>query len=91
MKDILQGSWIRWCRWRKRFYDKECFEGVMLAGTMEVLQDEKMKEEIWREGDTLYYKKGVSDPDYCVSRFTAEKGRYYGNLKAESFTLDELE
>lgn len=32
---------------------------------------------IWRKGDTMFYKKGVTDPDYCVLKFTAEGGRYY--------------
>lgn len=69
------------------FYNKGRFryEGVMLIGTMEVLQDEKIKEEIWRMGDTIYYRQGVTDPDYCVLKFTAAKGRYYCDLKTESF------
>lgn len=73
------------------FYYKGRFryEGIMLVGTMEVLQDEKTKGEIWREGDTMYYKQGVSDPDYCVLKFSAVKGRRYCNLKTESFTLAE--
>lgn len=63
------------------------YEGVMLTGTMEVIEDAAVKEEIWRKGDTVYYKEGVTDPDYCVLRFTAEKGRYYCNFKTESFEL----
>ena len=38
----------------------------MLTGTMEVLQDDKTKQEIWRTGNTMYYKQGLTDPDYCV-------------------------
>ena len=63
------------------------YEGVMLRGTMEVLADEKSKQDIWKTGDTLYYRKGVTDPDYCVLRFTATEGRYYCDLKTESFDL----
>lgn len=71
------------------FFNKGRFsyEGVMLVGVMEVLEDEQTKKEIWRTGDTLYYKKGVSDPDYCVLTFTAAKGRHYLNFKTESFDL----
>jgi general stress protein 26 len=29
--------------------------------------------------------KGVTDPDFCVLRFTAESGRYYSNFKSENF------
>jgi general stress protein 26 len=71
------------------FYSKGRFkyEGIMLTGTMEVLQDNEIKKEIWCTGDTMYYKQGVTDPDYCVLKFTAIKGRYYCNLKTESFEL----
>lgn len=62
-----------------------CYEGIMLVGTIEVLQDAKIKEEIWQPGDTIYYKQGVTDPDYCVLKFTAQKGRRYCDLKSESF------
>ncbi|WP_167958069.1 pyridoxamine 5'-phosphate oxidase family protein [Anaerosporobacter faecicola] len=70
------------------FCDKRFFRGVMLVGTMEVLQDQESKELIWQEGDTMYYPKGVTDPDYCVLRFTAVKGRFYSNFKSESFEVD---
>lgn len=75
------------------FYSKGRFkyEGVMLIGTMEVLQDEETKKEIWRVGDTMFYKQGVTDPDYCVLKFTAIKGRHYCDLKVENFSFKELE
>jgi general stress protein 26 len=69
------------------FYDKRFFRGVMLKGTMEVLTDAKSKELIWRDGDTVYYPGGVTDPDYCVLRFTAASGRYYSNFKSENFAI----
>jgi general stress protein 26 len=67
------------------FYDKRFFRGVMLKGTMEVLTDAASKELIWQDGDTMYYPGGVTDPDYCVLRFTATSGRYYANFKSEDF------
>ena len=74
------------------FYNKGRFkyEGIMLIGTMEVLQDDEIRKEIWRPGDTMYYKQGVTDPDYCVLKFTAIKGRHYCDLKSESFEFDSL-
>ena len=68
-------------------YDKRFFRGVMLKGTMEVLEDTATKEEIWESGDTMYYPKGVTDPDYCVLKFTAHNGRYYSNFKSEDFEV----
>ena len=69
------------------FFDKRFFRGVMLKGVMEVLEDSASKEMIWREGDTMYYSKGVTDPDYCVLRFTAQSGRYYANFGSKDFEV----
>lgn len=67
------------------FCDTRFFRGVQLLGTMEVCEDAESKEMIWQDGDQQYYPKGVTDPDYCVLRFTAIKGRYYSNFKSENF------
>ena len=71
------------------FYHRGLFRytGVMLKGTMRVLTDPQTKERIWRAGDKMFYKQGVTDPDYCVLQFTAESGRWYRDLKTESFVL----
>ena len=49
-------------------------------GKMEVLTDQETKNMIWERGDTMFYKKGVTDPDYCVLKFSATSGRYYCDL-----------
>ncbi len=71
------------------FYHKGLirYTGVMLKGRMEILTDQETKNMIWKKGDTMFYKKGVTDPDYCVPKFTATGGRYYCDLKTESFDL----
>ena len=71
------------------FYHKGLikYTGVLLKGKMEVLEDDKTKRDIWRRGDTMFYKKGVTDPDYCVLKFTAESGRFYEDLKTENFEV----
>ena len=70
------------------FCDRRFFRGVMLKGTMEVLTDNEPKELIWEEGDTMYYKEGVTDPDYYVLRFTPTSGRYYSSFKSENFAVE---
>jgi len=70
------------------FVDKRYFRGVSLVGTMEVLETAEAKEMIWQTGDEMFYKEGVSDPDYCVLKFTAYKGRYYSNFKSEDFEIN---
>lgn len=69
------------------FFDKRFFRGIMLKGKMEVLEDNKSKKMIWKDGDEMYYPKGVTDPDYCVLKFTAHNGRYYSNFKSVNFEI----
>lgn len=71
------------------FYHKGVihYRGIMLKGKMEVLEDEKIKQELWKAGDSMFYKKGVTDPDYCVLKFTAREGRYYSDLNTRSFEI----
>ena len=69
------------------FFDRRFVRGVMLRGTMEVLQDEESRKSIWQMGDRMYYHKGVNDPDYSVLKFTCLDGRYYSNFKSEDFKV----
>jgi general stress protein 26 len=69
------------------FFDRRFYRGVMLVGTMEVLTDQETKQMIWRDGDTMYYPLGVSDPDYCVLKFSAERMRVYQNFKSETLNI----
>ena len=69
------------------FCDAKGFKGMMLRGMMEVLTDAASKEMIWREGDEEYYPAGVTDPNYCVLKFTATDGRFYSDYYPRSFVL----
>jgi len=70
------------------FCDNRFFRGIMFKGTMEVLEDTESKEMIWKDGDTKYYPEGVTDPDYCVLKFTADRGRYYSNFGSEDIVIE---
>ncbi len=70
------------------FCDTKGFKGMMLRGTMQVLTDAKTKEMIWRDGDTEYYPGGVTDPNYCVLKFTATDGRFYSDYYPRSFVIE---
>lgn len=71
------------------FYHKGLwsYRGLMLRGKMEVLTDQESKNLLWQPGDVRYYTQGVTDPDYCVLKFTAETGRYYQDLHSEEIEL----
>ena len=70
------------------FCDAEGFKGMMLRGTMEVLTDAASKEMIWHDGDEQYYPGGVTDPNYCVLKFTATDGRFYSDFYPRSFVIE---
>jgi general stress protein 26 len=69
------------------FYDTRFFKGLMLKGKMEVRQDQQTRDRIWRDGDEMYYPLGVTDPDYCVLKFTADNGRMYETFKSYDFKV----
>lgn len=63
------------------------YQGVTMIGEMQVCTDQATKEEIWRFGDSIFYKQGVTDPDYCVLKFKAITAEYYCDLKKEIVQL----
>ncbi len=69
------------------FVDFEKWQGLMLVGNIEILQDIESKKRLWHEGDEKYYPLGVTDPDYSVLRFTAQWGNYYHALSNVTFEL----
>lgn len=69
------------------FCDKRFYRGLMLKGNVQVLEDQETKNMIWKIGDTMYYKKGKTDPDYCALKFTTSSIRYYSNFKSIDIDL----
>lgn len=63
------------------------YQGVCILGVMEVCTDQASKDMIWRMGDKLFYKQGVTDPDYCVLKFKCRSAEYYCDFKTETVDL----
>ena len=63
------------------------YQGVTITGEIQVCTDQKTKDMIWRFGDSLFYKQGVTDPDYCVLKFTGETAEYYCDFNIETINL----
>lgn len=63
------------------------YQGASIVGEMEVCEDQPTKDLIWRFGDKLFYKQGVTDPDYCVLKFTGKTAEYYCDFKIETIEL----
>jgi len=72
------------------YFDTRHYKDLTLVGTMEVMTDLEHRQKLWQPTDTMYYPEGVEDPDYCVLRFTLQRGRYYYGMGAVSFTIEEL-
>ena len=70
------------------YVDEKTFKGLMLVGTIEVLQDIKSRKMLWAEGAEVYYPRGVEDPDYSVLGFTAARGNYYHGLSNIDFKIE---
>ncbi|MDE7464324.1 MAG: pyridoxamine 5'-phosphate oxidase family protein [Clostridiales bacterium] len=63
------------------------YQGATIIGDMEVCTDQETKDKIWRFGDKLFYKQGVTDPDYCVLKFVGKSAEYYCDFKIETIEL----
>ncbi len=70
------------------YVDEKPFKGLMLIGTVEILQDTESRKMLWTEGNEVYYPLGVEDPDYSVLCFTANRGNYYHALKNVTFEIE---
>jgi general stress protein 26 len=72
------------------FVDESNFKGLMLIGTIDILQDRVSREMLWSDGCEIYYPLGIDDPDYTVLCFTTEWGNYYHELKNTNFKIEEV-
>lgn len=68
------------------FCDKRLYRGVAFTGTVEVIEDQNVKDEVWRDMDTIFYENNT-DPNYCVLKFTAEFARYFQDYHSTDITL----
>lgn len=63
------------------------YQGLAIIGEMQICTDQATKDMIWKFGDSLFYKQGVTDPDYCVLKFTCKSAEYYCDFKIEKIEL----
>lgn len=63
--------------------------GLMLVGTVEILQDVASKQVLWDKDKDKYFPRGIEDPEYTVLRFTAIRANMVpkGN-KGLTFDID---
>lgn len=71
------------------FYEKSRprWQGVMIKGNMQVLTDQTTKDKFWRDNDKMFFRKGKTDPNYCVLKFTGIEAEYFISFKTETIKL----
>lgn len=70
------------------FFEKgRNFQGLMIKGTMEIVKDYKIKEKLWLPFYYKFYKKGSSDPEYCILKFVCEEAEWFSNFKTENIKM----
>ncbi|MFX0057419.1 MAG: pyridoxamine 5'-phosphate oxidase family protein, partial [Candidatus Heimdallarchaeota archaeon] len=67
------------------YCDTDNFKGVMFGGLAEIIEDMKIKQKLWLDWWTRYYKNGVTDPDYTLLRLKPKQGRFYYKLNQVVF------
>ncbi|MFX1281015.1 MAG: pyridoxamine 5'-phosphate oxidase family protein [Promethearchaeota archaeon] len=71
------------------YCDPEEFKGVMFGGKVEVIDDMKVKQNIWLDWWTRYYLKGLEDPDYTLLRLNPKTAQFYYKLQKAQFNPGE--
>lgn len=67
------------------FFSKgQSFQGAEIKGEMQVLTDQVTKSQFWKPFFSRFYKKGVTDPDYCILKFTGFEAQWFSNFKTET-------
>lgn len=53
------------------FYEKgRNFQGTEIKGSMQVCTDSETKQRFWKPFFNRFYRRDVTDPDYCILKFT---------------------
>lgn len=70
------------------FYEKgRNFQGVEIKGNMLVLTDQPTKDRFWNPFFKRFYRKGVTDPDYCILKFTGFEVQWFSSQRTETVKL----
>ena len=58
--------------------NSKTMESLTVYGKSRIVDDKKLKNEIWQDDWKQYYKSGKEDPEYVLIEFTIEKYKFYG-------------
>lgn len=66
---------------------EDIWQGLMLLGTLEIVQDMKIKRDFWQENWNMYYPQGVVDQDYTILRFKPKFLKLYKQLRTYNLKI----
>lgn len=70
------------------FYETgKSFSGVEIKGDMTLLTDQATKDRFWKPFFTRFYKKGATDPEYCILKFTGFEAQWFTSQRTETVKL----
>ena len=61
------------------------WRGLMLGGVISIVSDQKIKRMLWHKEWTMYYQKGMEDPDYIILCLQPKVAKYYEFLDSCSW------
>ena len=67
---------------------REGNNNITLIGIARIIEDKKIKNELWLDWFINHYKGGVDDPEYTVIEFTTEKVSLYVDREIAKFSVD---
>ncbi len=69
------------------YYIQDEWRGVMLGGSIEIVDDIELKRALWQEGWERYYPKGYNDPDHTVLRLLPSTVRGWNQSHTFNFEI----
>jgi len=70
---------------------REGGNNISLHGTVEIITDKAIKEQMWLDWFINHFPQGATDPIYCLLKFTAIRGTLWVDNVYDQFTISEIE
>lgn len=66
---------------------REGGNNITLTGTIEILTDPELKKQLWLDWFINHFPGGVTDPDYCILKFTTREATFWIDNQYEEIVL----
>lgn len=66
-------------------------QNITLMGTIEILTNEEIKRELWVDWFIEHFPEGPNDPNYCILKFSSQKGVLWVDRHYFEFDKQDIE